>query len=348
MSLLPGESFQAGEERRRGLLEAAGKRAATTRASAGVRKKSRGSGSSDAAALPPSRVRPEGAAAAAGDAKVEDTDALDWRVLPPAEASHLPVRMLITFMLGMQCKVGHVVCLVCRDKLKATGKCHMCGIATGGYSRCHAMERLVESISFPCPNATYGCTTRPVYHDREGHLLKCPHRPGRCPDKDCGFMCSTDVLLDHFSGVHAWPPCTVLAAGQFKVRLNDGFNFLRSDHATSSPPCLLFLLKVARQQLGCAISVLCICPNAATNGEGPSPMEFELIYTRYVYPRKRSLGDQLTDQYQRCSFRVACMDLSTGLPSPDDCFQLVVPNFALGEDNKETIQIECRIFSQST
>ncbi|CAN6331449.1 unnamed protein product [Urochloa humidicola] len=304
MRLLPGESFRAGEERRRGLLEAAGKRAATTRASAGVRKKNKGSGS-DAAAmpLPPSRLRPE---RAAEDAKVEDTDALDCGVCL------LPLKPPI-----FQCKAGHVVCSLCRNKLKATAKCHVCGVATGGYSRCHAMERLVESISFPCPNATYGCTTRPVYHDRVGHRLKCRHGPGRCPDKDCSFVGSTEVLLDHFSGVHGWPPCTVLAANQFKVRLNDGFNFLSSDHAASSPPCRLFLLKVARQQLGCAISVLCICPNASTNGEGLSPMEFELIYARYVNPRKRHLGDQLTDHYQRCKFRVACVDLSSGLPSPE-------------------------------
>ena len=33
----------------------------------------------------------------------------------------------------MQCDVGHVVCSRCHDKLKTTGKCHMCGVAIGDY-----------------------------------------------------------------------------------------------------------------------------------------------------------------------------------------------------------------------
>jgi E3 ubiquitin-protein ligase SIAH1 len=74
-------------------------------------------------------------------------------------------------------------------------------------------------------------------------------------------------------------------------------------------------------------------------------MEFEIIYSRYVSSMKRRLGDQLTDQYQRCKFRVASVDLSSGLPSPDDCFQFFVPTIALGEENKDTIQVNVRIFT---
>jgi E3 ubiquitin-protein ligase SIAH1 len=80
--LRAGESFQVAEEGRRKVHGTAGKRATTARAIAGVQKKSKGSLSSDVAAMPPSQVRPESAAAAAaaGDAMVEDTDALDCGV----------------------------------------------------------------------------------------------------------------------------------------------------------------------------------------------------------------------------------------------------------------------------
>ncbi|TVU17667.1 hypothetical protein EJB05_33716, partial [Eragrostis curvula] len=31
------------------------------------------------------------------------------------------------------------------------------------------MERLVESVHAPCPNAAYGCAARPAYYDRSRH-----------------------------------------------------------------------------------------------------------------------------------------------------------------------------------
>jgi E3 ubiquitin-protein ligase SIAH1 len=77
--LRAGESFKAGEERRLKVHETGGKRATTTRASPVVRKKSKGSGSPNAA-TPAPRELPGRAASAAGDATVEDTDALDCGV----------------------------------------------------------------------------------------------------------------------------------------------------------------------------------------------------------------------------------------------------------------------------
>jgi hypothetical protein len=108
---------------------------------------------------------------------------------------------------SMQCKLGHVACLMCRDKLKATGKCHVCGIVTGGYRRCHAVECLVESIRFPCPNAAYGCTARTTYYDQHCHHQTCPHGPCHCPGEACGFVGTISMLVDHFKAVHGTWPC---------------------------------------------------------------------------------------------------------------------------------------------
>lgn len=98
-----------------------------------------------------------------------------------------------------------MVCSSCRDKLAPAGKCHVCGIATSSYHRCDALERLVESICVPCPNAAHGCNTKPAYYDHHGHCKTCPYAPYRCPSKECSFVGSTEALLDHFTGAHPPP-----------------------------------------------------------------------------------------------------------------------------------------------
>ncbi|XP_066360998.1 uncharacterized protein [Miscanthus floridulus] len=186
----------------------------------GVSQNSKGSGSYGPATLPP-RVRPDGAGVL--ELTVEDTDALDCGVC------FLPLKPPI-----FQCSNGHVVCSLCHDKLKATGKCHVCGVTTDGNSRCHAMERLAESIRFLCSNAAYGCTARLVYHDREGHWQQCPH----------------GVAIGPLACVHGWPSfTTALASGHFNVSLHDGFNFLRAEDHDSSSPGILFILNVVRMHL---------------------------------------------------------------------------------------------------
>lgn len=293
-------------------------------------------------------MRPEGAAAA-GDVTVEETDALDCGVC------FLPLKPPI-----FQCNVGHVVCSACRDKLKATGKCYVCGINTGGYSRCHAMERLVESIHFPCPNAIHGCTARTTYYDQHFHCQTCPHRPCHCPSETCGFVGSTAALLDHFNRAHGWPCTTKVKAAtmnykddddyEFKIQLHDGFNFILADCATADSKqgtgLYLFLLNVVRQQLGCTITVLCIHPqhDETSHGCGLSPLkeiQCELSYSRHVYIKSRHGSDKLIKHYQESMFEVECTDLSNGLPNPDECFQFVVPKSVLAGGN--TIEVGGRI-----
>ncbi|KAK3140701.1 hypothetical protein QOZ80_5AG0404590 [Eleusine coracana subsp. coracana] len=131
----------------------------------------------------------------------EDIDALDCGVC------FVPLKPPI-----YQCEVGHVVCGTCRDKLEAAAaagktECHVCGVA-GGYRRCHAMEKVVESVRVPCMNAAYGCTARPAYHDQHRHLQACAHAPcRRCPDAEaCGSVGSTTALWvwEHVSRAHIW------------------------------------------------------------------------------------------------------------------------------------------------
>ncbi|EES17724.3 hypothetical protein SORBI_3009G047066 [Sorghum bicolor] len=108
-----------------------------------------------------------------------------------------------------QCKAGHAVCSVCRYKLKASGngKCHVCGVATGGYTRCHAMEHLVESIRFPCPNAIHGCTVRCTYYDQHCHRQHACTRGVTAPARHVGLSalplrpCSWTTSPRHTTGL---------------------------------------------------------------------------------------------------------------------------------------------------
>ena len=249
----------------------------------------------------------------------------------------------------MQCELGHVVCSACRDKLEPTGKCHVCGVATRGYRRCFAMERLVDSILVPCPYAAHGCVATPAYHSREDHRQACPHAPCHCPGETCGFVGSATALLDHFAGAHNWPCTTKVRAGKkFGVRLRYGLNFLLADDGgaadggTSGGAPRLFLLNVTRERLGRAISVLCIHPHAAAAAAGgvaqPVSTRCKLVFSRF------GGGSFCFSHYQRSDFQVACTDLADGLPSPDGCFQFVVPDSVRGDDDTENaIEVKARI-----
>ncbi|KAL6608230.1 hypothetical protein ACP70R_041293 [Stipagrostis hirtigluma subsp. patula] len=341
MRLRAGESFPVRGEPRPRLV--VGRRKAAAPASPGAPKKAKASGSSAPASASASavesgsRAQPESsasasAAAAAEGVTVQDTGALDCGVC------RLPLKPPI-----FQCKWGHVVCSPCWDNRKATGRCHECGVAIQGNSRCYAMERLVESIHVPCPNAAYGCAARSVYYDLQGHLQECPHARCFCPGNGCGFIGSVTMLVDHFAGVHGWPCDTEVMVGDdkaYNVCLDDGFNFLLADCAVDSTQCL-FLLNVSWQPQGRAIAVLHIDPHAAALEE----MRFKLIYSRQACddssPRE---DDRFINYHQRSTFRVKGTDLSNGLPSFDDSVQFVVPNSMLGDDDEDTIEVGVRIF----
>ncbi|CAN6331439.1 unnamed protein product [Urochloa humidicola] len=317
-----------------------------------VKRPSSGGAGAMPQSAPAASVRPE-IAAGAGVVAVEDTDALNCGVC------FVPLKPPI-----FQCNAGHVVCSPCHDKLKVTGKCHVCGVATGGYGRCHVMERLVESIRVQCPNAAYGCMVRPAYYNQRDHSQTCAHAPCHCPSKACGFIGSMAALLDHCSSVHCWPCFEGKVSEEgFSlclrddyyasnecinvIHLHDGFNILHADHnidgqssTAAASMQRLFLLNVERQPFGRAISVFCIHPHADSVSRRVSckEMKLELSYLGYVNSRP-SNGDQVIEHYQKSRFGAACTDLSNGLPSRDGCYQFVVPDSVVADSDKDTIMV---------
>jgi E3 ubiquitin-protein ligase SIAH1 len=69
------------------------------------------------------------------------------------------------------------------------------------------------------------------------------------------------------------------------------------------------------------------------------PAQCELIFSRYGH------GSLCRSHYQKSDFQAACTDLSDGLPAlANGCFQFVVPNSVLGDDDTENaIQVKARI-----
>ncbi|KAF8766005.1 hypothetical protein HU200_007940 [Digitaria exilis] len=271
-------------------------------------------------------------------------------------ASHIGIQLkndnLMQSVPRLQCDVGHVVCSPCRDKLEDTGKCHVCRGATGGFRRCHAMDRVVESARVVCPNAAYGCTERPSYYDQQCHRQMCLYPPWQCPGEDCSFMGSMEDLLQHFAGVHGWPCSTKVRTEEMSnIRLKDGFNFIlldgeKGDTANAYRNSCLFLLDVVRQPLSRAISVILIDLHAAVDGQRLclKKMKCELAYSRHLFSSSRPRSDLLTEHAQTSRFIVTCTDLSNGhLPDPEERFQFVVPNFVLAHDEKYAVNVGFRI-----
>ncbi|CAN6326729.1 unnamed protein product [Urochloa humidicola] len=228
-----------------------------------------------------------------------------------------------------QCNVGHVVCSLCHDKMGVPSSCHVCRALTpGGYQRCHAMEQLVDSIHVPCLHAAHGCTDRPVYHKSEVHAKACAHAPCRCPGQGCSFVGSTAALLQHFTALHGWPCTTENKSGaSFNVNLCVGFNFVTAIRAGANQGATnkyLFLLNVEQAPFGRTITTFCIHPHHT------STATLRLTYGCYMS------FDMCCTHHQASEFKVACTDLSNGLPDPSECFLFIVPRSTRRDDEEFT------------
>ncbi|KAF8666191.1 hypothetical protein HU200_053720 [Digitaria exilis] len=230
-----------------------------------------------------------------------------------------------------QCRVGHMVCSLCRDRLASMGRCHVCRAPTTFENRSHAMEVMVESFRVTCPHSALGCTYRPAYHDGERHARECPHAPLlRCPAGGCGFAATTAALVANVATVHGWPCTAEAAAGlSFAVDVHDGFNFIFT--AVRGNAQYLILLDTATTMLGRAISVYLL---AGDN----TKCELELYYSCC-----KQIGLP-GHYYQKARFQVACTDLSNGLPDrPNASFQFFVPKYDDGS-NEVTFKVSAEIF----
>ncbi|KAL6010917.1 hypothetical protein ACLOJK_001360 [Asimina triloba] len=153
-----------------------------------------------------------------------------------------------------KCDNGHIACASCCIKLK--NKCHSCSLPIG-YSRCLAIEKIVESIKVSCRYARYGCKEKVNYTDKFTHEKECGYAPCSCPVPDCNFLGSTEQLSLHFGSNH-WASsirfqynCSI----PLSLDKNRPFIILHGEDGR------LFILNNSNESLGNAISVASVGAN---------------------------------------------------------------------------------------
>ena len=87
------------------------------------------------------------------------------------------VRVTNSVCFAYQCDNGHIACSSCCTEM--SNKCPICTLPIGKH-RCKIMEKVVEAVIIPCPNAKHGCTDDEEEGENGGgtlldlHLLDCP------------------------------------------------------------------------------------------------------------------------------------------------------------------------------
>eukprot|EP01066_Platyproteum_vivax_P007919 Platyproteum_vivax@DN3217_c0_g1_i1.p1 len=100
-----------------------------------------------------------------------------------------------------QCKEGHTLCNDCKAKIRSCPTCRSEDVDI----RCRVLERMAESLhEVNCRFASYGCSSRLKYTEKNEHELKCIHRPFEClhVSDGCSFEGSADELVSHLVYVH--------------------------------------------------------------------------------------------------------------------------------------------------
>lgn len=100
----------------------------------------------------------------------------------------------------IQCDSGHLICESCRPKLQL---CPACRGNLGGV-RNLAMEKVAESVLFPCKYVNSGCALRLLHKDKRTHEETCEYRPYccPCPGTTCRWQGSLNEVLDHLLTTH--------------------------------------------------------------------------------------------------------------------------------------------------
>ncbi|TVU17702.1 hypothetical protein EJB05_33753 [Eragrostis curvula] len=144
---------------------------------------------------------------------------------------------------------------------------------------------------------------------------------------DCGICCLPlkPPIFQCNVGHVVCSPCHNKLMGTGKCHLC-GINVAGGSAAITSSK-YLFLLNVLRKPFGRAISVLLI-------GRKPSSKAVKcvLTFSHIASQDRKFLGSHLLQS----KINVECSDLCSGVPNPDDCFQFVVPDYLLGEGNRDS------------
>ncbi|CAF2130424.1 unnamed protein product [Rotaria magnacalcarata] len=100
----------------------------------------------------------------------------------------------------LQCQSGHIVCSQCRQKLSSCPTCR----GPLGNIRNLGMEKVADTIVFPCKYQTNGCLSNLVHKHKLEHEDCCDFRPYMCPcpGASCKWQGSLENVMQHLWLAH--------------------------------------------------------------------------------------------------------------------------------------------------
>ncbi|CAF0860290.1 unnamed protein product [Rotaria sordida] len=100
----------------------------------------------------------------------------------------------------LQCQSGHIVCSQCRQKLSSCPTCR----GPLGNIRNLGMEKVADTIVFPCKYQTNGCLLNLMHKHKLEHEDSCDFRPYMCPcpGASCKWQGSLENVMQHLWLAH--------------------------------------------------------------------------------------------------------------------------------------------------
>ncbi|CAF3374691.1 unnamed protein product [Rotaria socialis] len=100
----------------------------------------------------------------------------------------------------LQCQSGHIVCSQCRQKLSSCPTCR----GPLGNIRNLGMEKVADTILFPCKYQTNGCLLSLTHKHKLEHEDSCDFRPYMCPcpGASCKWQGSLENVMQHLWLAH--------------------------------------------------------------------------------------------------------------------------------------------------
>ncbi|XP_010917257.2 E3 ubiquitin-protein ligase SINAT2 isoform X2 [Elaeis guineensis] len=103
--------------------------------------------------------------------------------------------------LEKPCPNGHTLCSKCKSRVN--NRCPSCRHEINNI-RCLALEKIAQSLDFPCSYQSQGCHEIFPYHDRLRHEHQCKFRPYNCPyaGSECSVTGDISTLMVHLTNDH--------------------------------------------------------------------------------------------------------------------------------------------------
>ncbi|CAI4229483.1 unnamed protein product [Auanema sp. JU1783] len=100
----------------------------------------------------------------------------------------------------LQCNSGHLVCGNCRPKLQCCPTCR----GSIPNVRNLGLEKIANTIRFPCKFASSGCVLVFYHQEKVEHEESCEYRPYGCPcpGASCKWQGALSEVMDHLKKIH--------------------------------------------------------------------------------------------------------------------------------------------------